>query len=114
MRLKSTSYAEYTWGDVRMLDTMCSAIFLRITPIFSMRTFSPGLKAGGGAIGAGRAAGDGDGDAAPDSTKARMSFFVTRPEMPVPLSWAMSMACSFAIARTTGELFVRRRSATVG
>ena len=51
MRLKSTSYAEYTCGDVWMLITMWSAIFLRITPIFSMRTFSPGANAGGGAIG---------------------------------------------------------------
>ena len=43
-RLKSTSYAENTCGDVWMLITMCSAIFFRITPIFSMRTFSPGLR----------------------------------------------------------------------
>src|SRR6185503_17494748 len=36
-----------------MLITMCSAIFFRITPIFSMRTLSPGWNAGGGgAIGA--------------------------------------------------------------
>ena len=57
MRPKSTSYAEYTCGDVWMLITMCSAIFLRITPIFSMRTFSPGWNAGGGAIGARATAG---------------------------------------------------------
>ena len=31
--------------DVRRLSTMCSAIFLRITDIFSMRSCSPGLNA---------------------------------------------------------------------
>ena len=44
IRPKSTSYAEYTCGDVRRLITMWSAIFLRITPIGSMRTFSPGAN----------------------------------------------------------------------
>ena len=42
-----------------------------------------------------------------------MSFLVTRPEIPVPLSRVMSMLCSFAIFRTTGDDFVRRRSASV-
>src|SRR5690349_23053465 len=110
---KSTSYAEYTCGDVRMLETMCSAIFLRMMPIGSMRTFSPGVNTDF-ATGAGVEDGVGCGAgaalaAAPLSTNERMSFLVTRPEMPVPLSWAISMPCSFAMLRTTGDDFVRRR-----
>ena len=42
-----------------------------------------------------------------------MSFFVTRPLMPVPCSAVMSTPCSAAIFRTTGDDFVRRRSSTV-
>ena len=45
--------------------------------------------------------------------KPVMSFFVTRPEMPVPFSPVISMPCSFAILRTSGEDRVRRRSARV-
>ena len=33
----------------------------------------------------------------------RMSFFVTRPEMPVPVMRLMSTLCSFAIFLTSGE-----------
>jgi hypothetical protein len=33
----------------------------------------------------------------------RMSFFVTRPEMPVPWMRLMSTLCSFAIFLTSGE-----------
>ncbi len=40
---------------------------------------------------------------APASTKARMSFFVTRPLWPVPGTCAGSMPCSAAIRATTGE-----------
>src|SRR5882672_11007039 len=42
-----------------------------------------------------------------------MSFLVTRPETPVPVSRAMSTRCSWAILRTTGEERTRRRSSTV-
>ena len=41
--------------------------------------------------------------APPDSTKARMSFFVTRPPEPVPGTWDGSTPCSDAIRATTGE-----------
>src|SRR5579864_7452730 len=132
---------------------MCSAIFLRITPIFSMRTLSPGAKAGagavigggvldGGVIGGAAIGGTIDGAviggaviggaaidggvvaagpfvdagaeaAAPLSTNARMSFLVTRPEIPVPARAVMSTPCAFAIVRTRGEDRVRRRSARV-
>src|SRR6202050_4975638 len=111
---------------------MWSAIFLRITPIFSMRTLSPGLNAGGTGVagaGAGRIAAAGAGaDAAagaapapppaaapppPPSTNARMSFFVTRPDRPVPVRVVMSTPWAFAIVRTSGEDRVRRRSARV-
>src|SRR6185436_12722899 len=102
-----------------MLITMWSAIFLRMTPIFSMRTFSPGANAGGGAIGEdGRPAAGACADAVPRAapplaTNASMSFFVTRPEMPVPFSRVMSMLFALAILRTTGEDLMRRRSASV-
>ncbi len=36
---KSTSYTECTWADVRRLNTMCSAIFLRITDIGTVSVF---------------------------------------------------------------------------
>ena len=39
----------------------------------------------------------------PDSTKARMSFLVTRPPRPVPETWPTSTPCSEAIRATTGE-----------
>src|SRR5205085_11371685 len=42
-----------------------------------------------------------------------MSFFVTRPDAPVPSSCEMSMPCSRAILRTKGLDFVRRNSSTV-
>ena len=35
--------------------------------------------------------------------KSRMSSLVTRPEMPVPLIFAMSTLWSFAILRTSGD-----------
>src|SRR5690349_5096731 len=43
-----------------------------------------------------------------------MSFFVTRPLTPVPSSFEISTPCSWAIFRTSGLDFVRRRSSTVG
>src|ERR1051326_2205722 len=43
-----------------------------------------------------------------------MSFLVTRPLRPVPSSLEMSTLCSWAILRTRGLDFVRRRSSTVG
>src|SRR5437773_1293468 len=51
-----------------MLITMCSAIFFRMMPIFSMRTCSPGLKAmaGGGAAGRASAGLDASGAGAAD------------------------------------------------
>ena len=42
--------------------------------------------------------------------KPRMSFFVTRPLMPVPLICRMSTLCSFAIRRTSGDDLRRRNS----
>ncbi len=98
-----------------MLVTMWSAIFFRMMPIFSMRTFSPGWKAGGGAIGARAWAGgwtEGAAAAAapPRSMNAVMSRLVTRPEIPVPVSLAMSMPWALAMLRTSGEERVRRRS----
>src|SRR6185503_14426177 len=42
-----------------------------------------------------------------------MSSFVTRPDIPVPFSFEMSMPCSFAILRTSGEERTRRRSSRV-
>ena len=50
-------------------------------------------------VGAGSAAGV----AAPDSMKARMSFLVTRPPVPVPGTRPGSTPCSAAIRATTGE-----------
>ena len=47
---------------------------------------------------------------ASDSTKARMSFFVTRPSRPVPGIVLGSMPCSAAIRATTGETNVCRSS----
>ena len=50
--MKSTSNAECTCGDVRLLITMCSAIFRRIT-LIGMRSYwsaaSPAVAAGFGA-----------------------------------------------------------------
>ena len=97
------------------LSTMCSAIFLRMTLIGSMRTFSPGLNAGAGAV-TWRVAAGALADAAglapagvaadpPDSMKPRMSFFVTRPLMPVPWIVEMSTLLSLAMRRTSGDDF---------
>src|SRR5262245_10020663 len=71
-----------------------------------MRTSSPGAKTGGRA-GAGPAT-------EARSRYDRMSRFVTRPEIPVPLSAVMSRPRSFAIRRTTGEDRWRRSSAIEG
>ena len=69
---------------------------------------SGGGRSGGGSFAARAAA------RAPDSTNARMSFFVTRPPRPVPGTCAGSTPCSEAIRATTGETnvfspFRRRR-----
>ena len=69
-----------------------------------------GLRGPGGrcvAAGAAGLAGD------PDSIKLRMSFFVTRPLIPVPSSCLTSMPCSSAILRTSGLDFVRRNSSAL-
>jgi hypothetical protein len=42
--------------------------------------------------------------------KPRMSFFVTRPLMPVPLICRISTLCSRAIRRTRGDDLCRRAS----
>src|SRR5262245_37670961 len=88
---------------------MCSEIFRRITDNGSMRTRSPGWKEMAGAAGAVRA---GAAAVRPPglAMKSRMSFFVTRPEIPVPVSEAMSTLFSCAIRRTSGEERVRIRS----
>src|SRR5262245_37593951 len=106
-RWKSTSYTEYTCGEVCALITMCSAIFLRMIVIGTISTRSPSLNAGTWPE-------DGDGRCALPSEAAaaaeegdelmnpRMSFLVTRPLMPVPLIRLMSTLCSFAMRRTSG------------
>ncbi len=59
--------------------------------------------AGAGASSCGGAAGAGAAACAPDSTKLRMSFFVTRPPRPVPGTLETSTPCSAAMRATTGE-----------
>ncbi len=58
---KLTWKTEYTCADVRRLRIMCSAIFFRITDIFSTRSAPAGLATCGarvtGSGGAGAAAG---------------------------------------------------------
>src|SRR6266487_4099014 len=80
---------------------MCSAIFLRMTPIGTISTRSPGRYAGTWAV----ALGDGAGRC---SRYPRMSCFVTRPATPVPCRPARSTLCSLAIRRTSGDDRVRR------
>jgi hypothetical protein len=112
---------------------MCSAIFFRITDIFSTRSSievaGDGANAGDGlwssvlglwtwGLGLGidaapftnRSCGL---NAAPVSIKFRMSCLVTRPLIPLPGIRVMSTPCSFAILRTSGLLFCRRNSSTV-
>ena len=129
----STSIALVTCAAVSSERRMCSAIPRRIAVIGSSvspgssavraparvawrgaRPAEPvaaagggGRRAGGGVQPAGpqRASGSARpaASAAADSTKARMSFFVTRPSRPVPVTVAGSMPCSAAIRATTGE-----------
>ncbi len=48
----STSKTEWTWADVRLDSTMCSAIFFRIGVIATRCSLDPGANAGpGGAAG---------------------------------------------------------------
>ena len=60
-------------------------------------------SAGGAVAAAGGSGAGGGGAAAPDSMKPRMSFFVTRPPVPVPGTTDGSIPCSAAIRATTGE-----------
>src|SRR6185436_1178227 len=90
---------------------MCSEIFLRITASGSTLVRSPGLNAMAGAeAGAGEEA-VARGPA--PCTWLRKSFLVTRPEMPLPWSVAMSTLASLAMRRTSGEDRVRMRSSNV-
>ena len=77
-------------------------------------TGSGGAGGGGAAAGCGSttaggasSAAAGAGAAAPDSMKARMSFFVTRPPCPVPWTAFGSTPCSAAMRATTGDTNVR-------
>ena len=73
--------------------------------------------AGVGATGAGAAGAAGVGAAAacpPASMNARMSFFVTRPPVPVPGTALGSTPCSAAIRATTGDTKVRPFPAAAG
>src|SRR5579884_1435140 len=114
MREKSTSIALVTWAAVSSERRMCSAMPRRIAVMGS--TVSPGsvspaaTGAGAGGCGGGASAcGVSSAGATcscwapPDSTNARMSFFVTRPPEPVPGTWEGSIPCSPAILATTGE-----------
>src|ERR1019366_2711805 len=78
---------------------MRCAMILRI---WDMGTRSPGITAGAGAE-AGRGAGAATGAAVRRSTKSRTSCLVTRPPVPVPLTFARSTLCSRASLRTSGE-----------
>src|SRR5436853_5828609 len=67
-----------------------------------------GASAGGGVAGASGVGAASSGAAGgccapPDSTNARMSFFVTRPPEPVPGTWDGSIPCSPAMRATTGD-----------
>ncbi len=80
------------------------------------RRSRPAAGAGGGATSTGGATvgAGGGGVAAPDSMKLRMSFFVTRPPVPVPGTAAGSTPCSAAIRATTGDTKVLPFSAAAG
>src|SRR3954447_8305938 len=110
--VKSTSKTVVTCAEVCFEITMCCAIFLRMTESGSRRVDSPALNCiAGAAFAAGAGAGAGSGVSVRGCCRySRMSFFVTRPEMPEPLICAMSTSFSFAILRTSGDDFVRRRS----
>ena len=131
----SHSCHDWTCAEVFRLRTMCSAIFLRMIAHLlanltlagredDSRRRSSLLRRGSHrwrpARGRCRArfrrrrsgAGcDSSAGSAGCSTYARMSFFVTRPPIPVPSSREMSTPRSPAILRTTGEDFVFRRYA---
>src|SRR5262245_29073005 len=113
----STSKTVVTCAEVLLLITMCSAIFLRIGLMGTTVVRSPGANTGAGAAarrtGAAEAAETGEAARAPPpSTTFKMSVLVTRPLIPVPWIPEMSMLCSWAILRTTGEERTRRRSST--
>ncbi len=67
-----------------------------------------GAAAGAAGAGAGGAAGAGVAAAAPAASMCvRMSFLVTRPPVPVPVTVCGSTPCSAAMRATTGETNVR-------
>ena len=111
-RLMSTSNTVVTCAEVRRLTIMCSAIFLRIAPMGTTVTRSPGANTGAGARDAPGAVAVAPRPGPPPSITFRMSFFVTRPLTPVPGIREMSMLCSWAILRTTGDDRTRRSSST--
>src|ERR1700733_11917821 len=112
MRVKSTSYMQWTWALVRRDSIMRWAMILRI---LVRGTRSPGYAAGAGAEGRdgvevcacwlGAEAGVGAAATADGarSMKARMSCLVMRPPRPVPETWERLTPCSRAILRTSGE-----------
>src|SRR5512141_2243242 len=128
----STSAKMWTWGEVCLLRTMCSAIFLRIG--VHGATWSPSALEGGetfgacdaaaleGTGGAGTAGGGAAfasgafaegggvgaaGEAPPETRYDSTSFRVTRPSMPVPGIFDRSRPCSAAIRATTGVIRTR-------
>src|SRR5580765_6839294 len=114
-RVKSTSKNDVTCAFVRRESAMCSAVSVRMRDMGS--TTSPCHGSGSGPwcstpVGAcmdgatrGAAAGG-----APDSITCMMSRLVTRPAMPLPCRFEISMPCSAAILRTSGDDFVRSLS----
>ncbi len=135
IRDMSTSIALETWAEVSSERRMCSITPRRIAVIGSSTSptwsgagaagFAGAGRAAEGAAIAGSALGStgvataagvdasamcGSGRAAvwaPDSMYARMSFFVTRPPVPVPATTFGSTPCSAAMRATTGETNVR-------
>src|SRR5467141_57982 len=101
IRVRSTSYMQWTWALVRRDSIMRWAMILRM---LVMGTRSPGYGAGaGGAAVRGGAAEDagawGEGVAGPlgaddcRSMKDMMSCFEMRPPSPVPEIWERLMPC---------------------
>src|SRR5579884_1129070 len=116
----STRCTVVTCAEVRLLMTMCSAIFCRMLLMGSVRVLAASGKgmAGGGAegacgAGAGGACGVGAAYvlAACEDMYASTSCLVMRPPAPVPLTCERSMLYSRAILRTSGESGPRSSSA---
>jgi hypothetical protein len=107
----STSIALVTCADVSSERRMWSAMPRRIALIGSSCSPTCAVTGAAGALGAGAAGAGAAGVAAgaacfawpPCSMNWRMSFFVTRPLRPLPVTWPGSTPCSAAIRATTGD-----------